>query len=158
MLLGLGDGAFAPQVTYPSGSNSYSLTTADFNEDGITDLAVANISDDLLVLLGFGDGTFAPPQSFGIDSPRSVTTADFNADSLMDLATANFENVSVLLNECGPVLLGDVNRDGFVDLLDISPFVDLVSDGEFQTEADVNQDGVVDLLDIQPFVDILTGG
>lgn len=76
----------------------------------------------------------------------------------MDLATANFENVSVLLNECDPVLLGDVNRDGFVDLLDISPFVDLVSDGEFQTEADVNQDGVVDLLDIQPFVDILTGG
>ena len=52
-------------------------------------------------------------------------------------------------------LLGDVNGDGNVDLLDVSPFVDLLLDGGFQLEADINQDQVVDLLDVQLFVELL---
>lgn len=55
------------------------------------------------------------------------------------------------------VLLGDVNRDGVVDLLDVGPFVDLLTSGGFQLEADVNQDGIFDLLDVGPFVEILGG-
>ena len=57
-----------------------------------------------------------------------------------------------------PVLLGDINLDGVVSLLDVSPFVQLISSAGFQLEADVNQDGEVNLLDVDPFVDILTGG
>ena len=53
--------------------------------------------------------------------------------------------------------LGDVNRDGEVNLLDVAPFVNLISNSQFQVEADINQDGVVDLLDVTPFVDLLTG-
>ncbi len=56
------------------------------------------------------------------------------------------------------VLLGDVNCDGIVDLLDVSPFVDLVINGGFSAKADINGDGVVSLLDVAPFVAILTGG
>ena len=56
------------------------------------------------------------------------------------------------------VLLGDINLDGVVDLLDVSPFVDLLTSGMYQAEGDINQDGFVDLLDVGPFVDILTGG
>ena len=37
------------------------------------------------------------------------------------------------------VLLGDVNQDGNVDLLDVAPFVALVSNSKFQAEADINQ-------------------
>ncbi len=55
-------------------------------------------------------------------------------------------------------MLGDVNCDGVVDLLDVAPFVDLVINGGFSTKADINMDGVVSLLDVAPFVDILTGG
>lgn len=55
------------------------------------------------------------------------------------------------------VLLGDVNLDGQVNLLDVQPFVDLLTTGIFQAEADINQDGVVDLLDVAPFVDLLSG-
>ena len=42
-----------------------SVTTGDFNGDGLTDLATANYdySDDVSVLLGVGDGTFADEQS-----------------------------------------------------------------------------------------------
>lgn len=54
------------------------------------------------------------------------------------------------------ILLGDVNSDGMISLLDVAPFVILLGDGGFQLEADINQDGILNLLDIQPFVDILT--
>ncbi len=70
---------------------SSSVTTGDFNGDGLTDLATANDdSDDVSVLLGNGDGTFAAQQTFAAgDRPVSVTTGDFNGDGLTDLATAN---------------------------------------------------------------------
>jgi hypothetical protein len=55
------------------------------------------------------------------------------------------------------VLLGDVNMDGMVDLLDIAPFVDLLTNLQYQAEADINQDGNVDLLDVTPFVGLLSG-
>ena len=55
------------------------------------------------------------------------------------------------------ILLGDVNCDGFVNLLDIQPFVNLLSSGGFVEKADINQDGLVNLLDVQPFVDVLAG-
>ena len=38
-------------------------------------------------------------------------------------------------------ILGDVNCDGAVDLLDVGPFVDLLTNGEFLSKADINQDG-----------------
>lgn len=55
------------------------------------------------------------------------------------------------------VLLGDVDRSGFVDFLDVSPFIALLSSGEFQAEADIDQSGEVDFLDISPFIGILAG-
>lgn len=57
-----------------------------------------------------------------------------------------------------PVLLGDVNLDGVVNLLDVAPFVDRIATGTYQAEADVNQDGSVNLLDVDPFIDVLAGG
>ena len=58
----------------------------------------------------------------------------------------------------GSGLLGDVNCDGAVDLLDVGPFVDLLTSGGFSQKADVNEDGAVDLLDVGPFVDLISGG
>lgn len=56
----------------------------------------------------------------------------------------------------GVVLLGDVNLDGAVNLLDIEPFVELLNSGGFQPEADTNQDGGVNLLDVESFVNLLS--
>ncbi|MEM9409543.1 MAG: dockerin type I domain-containing protein [Planctomycetota bacterium] len=55
------------------------------------------------------------------------------------------------------VLLGDVNRDGEINLLDVAPFVELLANNEFQIEADTNQDGAVNLLDVDPFIALLAG-
>ena len=54
------------------------------------------------------------------------------------------------------VLLGDVNLDGVVTFLDISPFIAILSSGGFQAEADVNESGEVNFLDIAPFIAILS--
>ena len=53
------------------------------------------------------------------------------------------------------LLLGDVNQDGMVNLLDISPFIGILSIGGIQAEADIDQNGTVNFLDIAPFIGIL---
>ena len=53
-------------------------------------------------------------------------------------------------------ILGDVNVDGEVNFLDISPFIALLSAGNFQEEADIDGNGVVNFLDIAPFIRLLT--
>lgn len=81
------------------------------------------------------------------------------------LSTATSQSISVTLTEASqitavfesivPVLLGDVNRDGVVDFLDIPAFITVLSSGGFQAEADCDQNGVVDFADIPAFIGIL---
>ena len=66
-----------------------------------------------------------------------------------------FSNPAVLSINVGSILLGDVNMDGAVDFLDISPFIASLSAAGTQPEADINQDSVVDFLDISPFILLL---
>ncbi len=55
------------------------------------------------------------------------------------------------------VVVGDVNHDGMINLLDVSQFVAALSGGPFVDEADINRDGFVNLLDINPFIALLSG-
>lgn len=65
---------------------------------------------------------------------------------------------TVMITRVEPLaVLGDLNGDGAVDLLDVGPFVDAVSGKNPNDGADINEDGVVNLLDVQPFVDLLAG-
>ena len=66
------------------------------------------------------------------------------------------EDLTDPLAEVDGVLLGDVNLDGQVTFLDISPFIALLSSGTLQAEADVNEDGAVSFLDISVFIGILS--
>jgi hypothetical protein len=101
VLLGHGDGTFAPQQPFAVGAFPVSVAVADLNGDGIPDLVTANRdSNDVSVLLGHGDGTFAAPQRFRVGTqPASVAVADLNGDGIPDLVTANqgSDDVSVLL-------------------------------------------------------------
>ena len=65
--------------------------------------------------------------------------------------------MSLSLNQLEQIL-GDINGDGNVNLIDVEPFVALLVAGRFQTAADINCDGAVDLLDVGAFVDLLVGG
>src|SRR2546429_1445083 len=117
VLLGNGDGTFAPAVNYSAGLNPVAVAVGDFNDDGNPDLVTgnANYTDVFSVLLGNGDVTFGTAMSFGANwTPDSLVTVDFNGDGKLDLAAASdgtydpnsrtYTNGSVL------VLLG--NGDG----------------------------------------------
>ena len=73
-------------------------------------------------------------------------------------AGVRIDNVSLVgnPNEAGCELLGDLNGDGAVNLLDVGPFVEAVSSGSFIPAADINGDGSVNLLDVGPFIDLLS--
>jgi hypothetical protein len=66
------------------------------------------------------------------------------------------QRVYLVVTAIDPIILGDVNRDGIVNLLDVAPLVELLTSNIFQVEADINGDGVVNLLDVSGFVAILT--
>jgi hypothetical protein len=105
ILLGNGDGSFQSSVPYATGGFSATVIAADFNGDGILDLATGNYYDaNVAILLGNGDGTFRPqinyPAAYGA---RGLVAADFNGDGRLDLAVANqfVDSISVFLQ---PVL------------------------------------------------------
>ena len=65
ILLGNGDGSFQAAQNYPAGLNVGSPAVADFNRDGILDIAVPDyLANTVNILLGNGDGTFQAPQSY----------------------------------------------------------------------------------------------
>ncbi len=93
--------------------------------------------------------------SFFVDNVITEIKGDVIAIPLRDEIISNIYTNSVLLNVVPN--LGDINLDGVINLLDVAPFVTLLTDGEYQIEADIKLDAAVDLLDVEPFVSRLTG-
>jgi Bacterial type II and III secretion system protein/FG-GAP-like repeat len=103
VFLGNGDGTFGNSTTarldFPAGTNPTSIAIADFNVDGLPDMAVTATGDNALaVLIGVGGGIFSPPIELPLQtSPGSAATADFNGDGLPDVAVTNFGSNSVAI-------------------------------------------------------------
>src|SRR5262249_47973051 len=91
VLLGGGDGTFAPATTFDPGGYLPSPVLADFDADGDLDLAGGR-----QVFLGNGDGTFQAPSDVGPGAYYSTTVRDYDGDGDLDLAGTNFDSVSVL--------------------------------------------------------------
>ena len=113
--------------------------------------------------------TLVPGEPFTI-TDRNVTLAGFLADGEPFSFDLNLEvaaiggsddlfapNAMLTVTLGPPVILGDVNIDGVVDFLDISPFIAVLSAATFQAQADCDENGVVDFLDINSFIGILSG-
>ncbi len=92
---------------------------------------------------------------FGKGLPNVVVN-DFAYRSETRELVAGTYGRSVFAIDLDPLLIGDINCDGVIDLLDVDPFVNLLVSGEFLDKADLNSDGFVTLLDVPLFVDLLT--
>jgi hypothetical protein len=143
ILLEYGNGSFAPVATYSSGDGSspQCISVADFNNDSISDIAVANYeTSNIVVLFGFGDGTFLSGKAYSTGSgsaPNSLAVGDFNNDTRLDIVVANYlsNNIGVFLgsghepfagvtvyttgdgSQPDSVAVGDFNNDGWSDIV-----------------------------------------
>jgi Flp pilus assembly secretin CpaC len=122
VFFGNGDGTFkqAPGSPFPlpsSSSGPIALVTADFNLDGIPDIAIVNrTTNNVSVLLGTSTATFqlAPSSPFPVGNfPVAIATGDLNEDGKPDLAVLNQTDSTV------SPLLG--NGDGTFTLAPNSP-------------------------------------
>jgi uncharacterized protein (TIGR03437 family) len=154
VLLNSGGGVFQnpSTMTIPSGatspSNATSVTTGDFNGDGIPDIAAVNDNFSFAtIFLGRGDGTFQVGRQYSVaTNPVFIVSADVNQDGKLDLVIANNGqvapstdngNVALLLGNgdgtfqtpvqyfsagVRPVFLaaGDFNGDGRMDVAVVS--------------------------------------
>jgi hypothetical protein len=87
---------FLAPTLVPLAQPPLGIVAADFDQDGIVDLAVTVPAADSFIVLrgagsgGVGNGTFAvqPGHPAG-DAPTGIACADFNADGILDLAIGN---------------------------------------------------------------------
>jgi hypothetical protein len=98
VLAGLGQGRFANPVPLQTQSAAQVIRVADFNHDGIPDLAVLT-AKGVSIYLGNGKGGFAPPVTYDAGpDPTGLTIADINHDGNPDLLNGNaYGDVMVLL-------------------------------------------------------------
>lgn len=124
-------------ASYKVGKNPTTVTPADVNQDGFTDLLTTNIgSNTLSILLGNGDGTFRDQvQLSTCKEPRSLALGMLNHDGYPDvvLACSGGDEIAVLLGredgkfEEGPrypvhrtpiaIATDDLNGDQIPDLV-----------------------------------------
>jgi hypothetical protein len=150
ILLGNEEGGFTPAagspIHFPNAPGLCPIVTADFNGDGIIDLAVADFSTNTVyILLGNGDGTFLfPSQPIGVGAnPFAMTALDYNGDGITDLAVGNYNDNPNPNPSPGSVTLLIGNGDGSFST-PLAP----ITVGQLPTDvvtADFNRDGKPDL-------------
>lgn len=142
--------AFGPACAWAAGGASPSedgpdevsqlTVTADFNRDGIADIAQAVVSDGsgagvLTVSLGRADGTFLKTESEAVlgHAPRAMVTADFNQDGIPDVIVGDDDGSLKLF-------LGD-GKGNLVPAGEVAHLDSVVS----IAVADFNHDGIPDI-------------
>ena len=108
VFLGYGNGSFMNLSVLSTGfgSSPYPVAVADFNNDTLLDIVVANQgTNNIDLFLGQGNGLFADRMMIAIEYeclPLSVIIGDFNNDQLLDIAVENngTDNVNILLQTC----------------------------------------------------------
>jgi hypothetical protein len=98
VLDGLGGGRFGNPTSWPTSGPARAIRIADFNGDGVHDLAILG-SGGLSIWLGIGTGGFVPGATYDVGPDATgLAIAHVNGDKIPDLVVGNsFGDVLVLL-------------------------------------------------------------
>ena len=143
ILLGNGDGTYAPAQTLPTGNGARGIAVLDLDGDGDQDIAsTAYYSSTLVLLYNDGTGVFGDVTNYqaGISGEWSLQADDMNDDGLFDLVVGGQSQVRVLLaSETGgfqvqstrsvngrtwQLNVGDFDGDADVDVACVNSFSD----------------------------------
>ena len=105
-------------------------------------------------------GVVAFPNTGSFENWRSITLAqDVPLSQGVQQVRVDMGGIAMSLDSISitDILCGDVSQDGFVNFLDIAPFIALLTSGNYLEQADCNLDAEVSFLDIAPFIASLTG-
>ena len=152
-------------LTFGADIPSLVLTEIDFfGVGGDTDSATVSIagSPPVTLLNGFGSEFDETADVYTLSTPIEIVSGDTIVFSNVSsfggpFSSPNYSIEGISFSTDSTVLVGDVNLDGEISFSDISPFISLLSSGEFQAEADIDGSGVVDFADIGPFIELLSG-
>ncbi|MCC6358778.1 MAG: VCBS repeat-containing protein [Phycisphaerales bacterium] len=143
ILLGNGDGTFAPGQFLPTGGNPHGVAVADVDGDGDADVMTANSGgSNISRFLNNGAGVFGPATNFegGGNGEYGLIAADMTSDGVLDLLVGNNGSQTCTLlrgngngtftllttrNIGGAVWVvnaADVNNDGHMDVVSANSF------------------------------------
>ena len=153
VLLGYGNRSFQTAKTSFTGGgfSPDNIVVGDFNGDALPDVAVSFRSAHAIgIMFGYGNGSFSAKKKFFIESAGNISpvvVSDFNGDAHMDLAVGhgglyglsvlvgdgngNFDIQTILSTESYTFIpgfaVGDINGDGYQDIVGIKSSFDGVS-------------------------------
>ena len=103
-----------------------------------------------------GTPTHGCYSTVGIENHMGDTGLQYTFNNTYPEAAARLEDETAIFITTGKtLLLGDVNGDGVLDILDLVALANFILDSEYLSSGDMNQDGQLDILDIVSIVNVI---
>ena len=156
---------------------------ADLDNDDIPEVISASEEGHLIIYHIDGTPFENFPLNYNYGFISSPTILDIDNDNDLEIIIGSAQNLTVIdlkgststnqyywytyqgdehrsgsyIFSSSGLLLGDLNSDGILDILDIVSMINIIISSEYYMVADMNNDGVIDILDIVLLINSIFG-